>query len=351
MLSRDGVRRGDLEAARRDLDAVRAMAPLHPELLGLGEALALARAAAREPSEGAVTEALRAGRLVEAEAAARDTLARWPDSEVARRALRSVEGWRREAQVAALREAGLSAGRAGQFGEAERCLVKIRALASEAPDLVSAIDGLRAAARAEEERRSFDEAMRAYRDDELAALLHVWVELPEAVWRRVRDVTGDELFDHAGRLLAACDGDPATAVAASLALREVSRASGTLAPDEVLARLGPNEATLKPLAPARAARQRPRRGRRAAAGRGGRGPRRGSPCPGRGRADDRPGGPRRLPGRAANRSSARRVGGAHHGARAPRVRRRARGAGGHRARGRRRPARPRRGRRAPDAGA
>ncbi|MRG93537.1 hypothetical protein [Polyangium spumosum] len=90
-LAKGALAAGDLASAADDLARARALDATHAELVSLTAALAKARAGARGPAEAEVSRLHAEGDLHGAEARAREILVDHPESEVARRILRSIE--------------------------------------------------------------------------------------------------------------------------------------------------------------------------------------------------------------------------------------------------------------------
>jgi hypothetical protein len=90
-LARRALEAHDVERAERHARAAEEHDPAHPELRALADAVAALRAAERAPREAELSARLAAGREAEALAEANAILARWPESEPARRAIRHLE--------------------------------------------------------------------------------------------------------------------------------------------------------------------------------------------------------------------------------------------------------------------
>lgn len=99
VLARAALASGDVEAIGLDLAAIRERDPIHPDLHGLEAALAARRAEERLPLEDALTRLLEGGHVDDAEARARALLARFPDSEVGRRVLRTIDERHKATQI------------------------------------------------------------------------------------------------------------------------------------------------------------------------------------------------------------------------------------------------------------
>lgn len=119
---------GNAEQAAAHLAELRKRDPVHPAIVGLADDLARLRAAARGPLEAELAALVAAGHEAQAEQQAAEVLARWPESEVARRVVRAAAERRRLAQEAAVRqareiEAGLQAAREASQVEHVRALL------------------------------------------------------------------------------------------------------------------------------------------------------------------------------------------------------------------------------------
>ncbi len=96
LLARRALDAGDTERAGRHLRAAEEQDPAHPDLRSLAGGLAAARAAERAPREAQLEALIAAGRDADALVETQAILARWPDSELARRAARGIEERQRE---------------------------------------------------------------------------------------------------------------------------------------------------------------------------------------------------------------------------------------------------------------
>src|SRR6202042_165096 len=83
--------RSDDEAVTSLLARIEELDPVQPDLVRLRALLAKLRTQAREPLERELTAALEGGDLSRASQTAQRILARWPESPMARRALKEVE--------------------------------------------------------------------------------------------------------------------------------------------------------------------------------------------------------------------------------------------------------------------
>jgi hypothetical protein len=101
-LAAAALARGDAERAAGHFGRAKKLDPASAVLLGIAGEIARARADAREPAEAELAALLAAGRDDEADKKADLVLARWPESEPARRARRTIEERRRRDEAALL---------------------------------------------------------------------------------------------------------------------------------------------------------------------------------------------------------------------------------------------------------
>ncbi len=131
-LASRAVSAGNAEQAAAHLAELRKRDPAHGAIVGLADEVARLRAAARGPFEAELSALVAAGREDEAEKKAAEVLARWPESEAARRVVRAAEERRRLVQEAAERRAREAAA-ALQAKREEAQVEQVRA-ALAAPD-------------------------------------------------------------------------------------------------------------------------------------------------------------------------------------------------------------------------
>src|SRR5262249_43458042 len=96
LLARRALAAGDVERASRHVGRPGAGDRAHPDRRALADGIAAARAAERAPREARLSALLAEGRDTDALAEAEAILARWPESEPARRAARQIEERQRE---------------------------------------------------------------------------------------------------------------------------------------------------------------------------------------------------------------------------------------------------------------
>lgn len=118
LLCRAALRRRELALADEHLTRARERDPIHPEIPEVRDEIARARADERLPLEQRLAGLCAAGDYDAAEAQARALLARWPESDPARRALRAITEHRRVAEAQRLRAQAEEAARRGQRGAA-----------------------------------------------------------------------------------------------------------------------------------------------------------------------------------------------------------------------------------------
>jgi hypothetical protein len=242
-LSAAALGQGALERAEEHLAAARRADRRHPAVEGVAAQLAAARAARRAPAEAELSALLAAGREDEARAAAEAVLARWPESEAARRTARALEERRRAREIERLVGEAEALGAAGDAAAAEARLA--RALtAAGGPEREAIARALRALQDAEQARREGEQV------EQVAALLGApdatkgllaYLALDEPLRARLRVGAGAERLrrlDLTGR------GAPRARVEAVLALAE-AQALGPADPEGALGRLAPQASLLE----------------------------------------------------------------------------------------------------------
>lgn len=205
---------GDAAQAAAHVAELRKRDPAHRAIAGLAEEIARVRAAARGPVEAELSALVIAGRQDEAEKKAAEVLARWPESEAARRVVRAAEERRRLLQEAEGRRAREL--EAAHQEEREALQVKRVRAALDAPD---PREGLLA-----------------------------WLDLDPALQRRVEAPAAAELLRWLDQTARA--SNPAARVEAVLAVA-AARERFTRDPQGALDALDAHEATLERVPEAR----------------------------------------------------------------------------------------------------
>ncbi len=228
---------GDVERAARHLRAAEEHDPAHPDLRALADGIATARAAERAPREAALAALLAAHRDAEALPEAQAILARWPESEPARRAARQIE--ERQREEAARRHLGDAEGAIAR-GEAAVALTRLQhALAGPlaAPDREAALRRVReieAAERARAAQAAVDHVASLLAEAPLAYLtLAAYAELPEESRTAVRARIALPALGWLDRIPAARPGGRVRA--AVEAVRALQRASSLVDKDPAAA--------------------------------------------------------------------------------------------------------------------
>jgi hypothetical protein len=230
---------GDLERAEELIAQLRALDPASPSLHALASELARRRAERRGPDEAALQRLLDEGHHHDAARRARELLAKWPDSETARRVLRTLDDRQRRLELERL---WAEAEGAEAQGDAATALLRWRAaLALASKGQRETIEArLLAAERVEAERRAAErvERARALLDEgRLSEGLHAYADLEPSLRARVRQRVATREIEWIERILQTKAGArPAPATQAVMALGSALEAAATN-PTASLARL------------------------------------------------------------------------------------------------------------------
>jgi hypothetical protein len=254
-LARHAVAQAAPQAAAELLEEAREHDPAHPEIPALRDEIVRLRAAERAGDEEQLRQLVAAGDLAGAEARARAIVARWPDSEPARRTLRELQERRRtEAAAELLRQAQTCAG-PDRAQRAHALLGQALELLPPGPqrdDVVQRLRALEVEAQAREEQaRVADTAHRLSDPAGVPEGLRRYVELPARLRDRVREQIALPHLAWLDQVAAGRTGKAAAeACEAVLALAE---ARDVLAadPQRALALLAPHERLLSALPEAR----------------------------------------------------------------------------------------------------
>jgi hypothetical protein len=230
-LARAALAAGQLDVATEDIARARERDPARPELLGLLDTLAKARASARAPAEEELSQIFARGDTDAAERRAREILAKWPDSEVGRRITRAIEELRRREQA---KERLTAAREALSRGEATVGLLLLRQAlagglqgddAAWAEGRIAAIQG---EMRAREELAHIEDVRRLIQSGDLSAALFAYATLDSAERQAVRKATGALPLAWLEELKEAGSGTKArVAVPAALALHRAAEIAAT----------------------------------------------------------------------------------------------------------------------------
>lgn len=226
LLARRALNEADLERAARHLREAEEQDPAHPELRVLGEALAKLRAGERAPREAELGAHLAAGRDREAGELASAILARWPESEPARRALRQIEERQRMAEG---RKHLVAAEEAAGRGERTVALEQLhKALAcplhaKEREAALARVQQMEAAAREEAAQERVEQVATLLAGADRTRGLVAYAELNEARRREVRARDANPTLGFLDDILAALPGGRSkAAVEAALALERAA---------------------------------------------------------------------------------------------------------------------------------
>lgn len=244
LLARRAIDEADPERAARRLREAEERDPAHPELRTLGEAVARLRAGERAPLETELAAHLAAGRDPEARALADAILARWPESEAARRASRQIEEGRRAAEA---RQQLATAEASATRGEHRVALeVLLRALAGPLPAAereaaLARVERLEALVREKDAHDQVARTAALLGAADPARGLGAYAELAEDLRAEIRARIASPALGFIDQILAARPGgrvkatvDAAVALerAAALADRDAEAAAASLAPHE-----------------------------------------------------------------------------------------------------------------------
>jgi tetratricopeptide (TPR) repeat protein len=245
LLAHRALAAGDVERAARHVRAAEAADPAHPELRALSDGIAAARAVERAPREARLAALLSAGRDPEALAEAEGILARWPESEPARRALRQLEERQREGAGRRHLSQGEEALARGEAAVALEHLQRALGSPLPAPDRQRALGRVREAeALAHEQavRAEVDQVVAQLGDADRARALAAYVELEKEARAAVRArvpglpaLAWMEAIPSArpgGRVRVAVEAVLALSRASSLVEKDTAAAAALLAPHE-----------------------------------------------------------------------------------------------------------------------
>lgn len=271
LLAQRALDEADPERAARRLREAEEQDPAHPGLRVLGEALTKLRAKERAPREAELGAHIAAGRDREAGGLASAILARWPESEPARRALRQIEERQRTAEGRKHLVAAEEAAARGESKVALEHLHKALACPLAAAEREAALGRVRQIEAAERDKAARERA------EHVAALLAgadrtrglvAYAELSDGLRREVRardasptlGVLDDILAAlPSGRSKAAVDAALALERAAALADKDASAAAALLTPHERALERVPLAGVIADKARAAAAEERHRR--------------------------------------------------------------------------------------------
>ncbi len=245
MLVEAALSAGEFDEAARLCDEARSHDYAHPGVRQVTRRLAQAREEIRRPLEVTIGQLLAESRLEEARLLAEPLLERFPESAMARRAVRAALEHQRTSEVERLIEQAQEALAQADLGTLRSALHAARALSATAPldaalDLrLTAIESELAAR--ELEARVSDAVGRLAEPNPRAGLLGYAALSPE-IRRRVRDVAGLPILEDLERLLDR-RSDPEDAVTALLAFGEAATIADS-DPEAALLQLAAHERVL-----------------------------------------------------------------------------------------------------------
>ena len=243
-LAASALTAGDIERATAHVDQAKRHDAACPEIIGVAGDVAKARAKACEPVETEISALLAAGRDEEAEKKASAALTRWPESAVARRALRDIEERRRKRDAV---ERAAEAEEAAVRGETAVALALFAQAAAAARGADrEAIDRrmheIEAASRAHRETAQVEQALQALDAADPQAGLTIYAGFEEVLRARVRARSVRPELGWIDHMESARGGDRARAQAATAIVEAL--AALPIDPEAALALLAPHEAAL-----------------------------------------------------------------------------------------------------------
>jgi hypothetical protein len=241
LLARRAIDAGDADRAGRLLRQAEEKDPAHPDLRGLADAIAALRASERAPREAALAALVAEGRDAEALAEGAAILARWPESEPARRAVRQVEERQRAGEgkrhLAAAEEAAQRGETAAAIELVHRALTCPLAPAERQAALRRVAD-LEAALRGKEARKKVEQVVGLLVEADRARGLAAYADLDDALRAEVRAVVPLPVLEWmdkvraGGRVRAAVEAVLALDRAAAIADRDPAGAAAIIAAHE-----------------------------------------------------------------------------------------------------------------------
>ncbi len=255
-LAARAIQARDSEAASRHLETTRKHDPTHPRLPSLTEEVAELQAESQRPAEEALEQRCREAGPLAAEDDARALLARWPESEVARRILRDVAAQRRAEEIARHLEQGEQALAEDRFHQAATELQAALDAGSERPDLPALIERARVGQRRQQETSRVDAAAGRFSTGDLKHALLGYLALPGALRKRVKESVDQPALGWLEEIVArdrhARSGARAqAAVSAVLALELALDELDSGRPQAALDRLSPHGDVVRDVADAR----------------------------------------------------------------------------------------------------
>ncbi len=244
-LAASALTAGDVDRATRHLEQAKRYDAACAEILGVADEVAKARAKACEPAEAEITALLAAGSEASAEKQAAVVLARWPESAVARRALREIEERRRKREARQRAEEAEGAAARGESTVALALLAQAAATArgAERDAIERRTREIEQALRTQRDAERVEQAIRALEAGDPRAGLTIYAGLEEALRVRVRARSARPELAWIDRMTGTRGGDRLR-VEAALAM-EGALAALARDPQAALALLAPHEAALE----------------------------------------------------------------------------------------------------------
>lgn len=186
VLAESAIRIGDADCARDHAAAVRTTDPTHPALGRLATEVERLRSAARAPLERALAAVLDSGEWPAVGAQAALILARWPESEAARDALRRREIARQRELAAGLAHRARAALGAGDFAAALRLVREARAVNAADDAIIASLDEIELETKRSAELATLAAVRAGFASGAIPRALRGWLALGDTARAEIR---------------------------------------------------------------------------------------------------------------------------------------------------------------------
>lgn len=253
LLAKHELTLGNLVQVKADLNRAMEFVGTHPEFAGLHDALSKARSAARGPQEAEIAHLFANGQVREALERANDLLARFPESDVARKIKQAIEEQKKRNEARVLFDEGRTALESGNALRAQSLFRSALALGLPAEDVAAAekhLADIEHTERTRIEEARMAEALRVLNTHDLAQGLSLYAALSDSSRHRVAAQFGAPVITWLEELhTARGGGKPNATITAILALHEATRLVSS-DPAAALERLAAQDKLLRGFEPA-----------------------------------------------------------------------------------------------------